>query len=48
MRVEAAGAVDDVVVRDRSRVLDNVDYEACFDQRVKVLSCGPVYAPPSD
>jgi phosphoglycerate dehydrogenase-like enzyme len=24
----------------------NVDYDACFDQRVKVLSCGPVYAQP--
>jgi phosphoglycerate dehydrogenase-like enzyme len=24
----------------------NVDYEACFEQQIRVLSCGPVYAQP--
>jgi phosphoglycerate dehydrogenase-like enzyme len=35
-----------VVCNVEGNFFPNVDYETCFDRRIKVLSCGPVYAQP--
>ena len=35
-----------VVCNVEGNFFPNVDYEACFDRRIRVLSCGPVYAQP--
>ena len=35
-----------VVCNVEGNFFPNVDYDACFDRRIRVLSCGPVYAQP--
>ena len=35
-----------VICNVEGNFFPNVDYEACFDRRIRVLSCGPVYAQP--